>query len=150
MDQGRRHIGTMREIHKLVDGGPHVAQFPVTGTDTPPGPAGFSIGPSGSTVAGSPVSPQTTTHTTYPRLVYEFGGGSIARNGGVQPLADLQASSTWIADFASNRRPASCTLARTSASGIKNDTLPAPATTSHRFAPRGKRAALDILGMTAA
>ena len=135
-------IGTLREIHNWSMR-PMWPQFPTLPTDTPPVPAGFDwnlwLGPS----LDRPYHPNYT-HTNF-RGWYEFGGGSIADMGhySLWPIFQLLELESPISVESTPSHV--CRVSEAVCQRIKNDySFPAACTIRMRFAPKGKRAALDI------
>jgi hypothetical protein len=119
-------------------------QYPTLPTDTPPVPAGFDwnlwLGPS----LDRPYHPNYT-HTNF-RGWYEFGGGSIADMGhySLWPIFQLLDLDSPISVESTPSHV--CTVSDQLCVRIKNDySFPAACTIRMRFAPKGERAALDIL-----
>ena len=136
-------IGTLREIHNWSMR-PMWPQYPTLPTDTPPVPAGFDwnlwLGPS----LDRPYHPNYT-HTNF-RGWYEFGGGSIADMGhySLWPIFQLLDLDSPVSVESTPSHV--CTISDQICLRIKNDySFPAACTIRMRFAPKGERAALDIL-----
>ena len=136
-------IGTLREIHNWSMR-PMWPQYPTLPTDTPPVPAGFDwnlwLGPS----LDRPYHPNYT-HTNF-RGWYEFGGGSIADMGhySLWPIFQLLDLDSPVSVESTPSHV--CTVSDQICLRIKNDySFPAACTIRMRFAPKGERAALDIL-----
>lgn len=135
-------IGTLREIHNWSMR-PMWPQFPTLPKDTPPIPAGFDwdlwLGPS----RDRPYHPHFT-HTNF-RGWYEFGGGSIADMGhySLWPIFQLLELDSPISVESTPSHV--CTVEGEVCKRIKNDfSFPAACTIRMRFAPKGKRAGLDL------
>lgn len=135
-------IGKLREIHNWSMR-PMWPQFPVLPTDYPPVPDGLDwtlwLGPS----LDRPYHPNYT-HTNF-RGWYEFGGGSIADMGhySLWPIFQLLELDAPISVESTPSHV--CTVSEEICMRIRNDySFPAACTIRMRFAPKGKRAALDI------
>jgi hypothetical protein len=136
-------IGTLREIHNWSMR-PMWPQFPTLPTDAPPVPAGFDwtlwLGPS----LDRPYHPNYT-HTNF-RGWYEFGAGSIADMGhySLWPIFQLLDLDSPVSVESTPSHV--CTVLDGVCRRIKNDySFPAACTIRMRFAPKGERAALDIV-----